>query len=104
MDKLEKSEKSKEFHWKDYIKKAIRQPERAQIQEFIIYQKPGKQKNNYYIKKYEKTKEQNLEMLNLIQEILANTADLTPKQIIDYCNSQRYFMKLYFKQLQEKSK
>ncbi|MFW9783412.1 MAG: hypothetical protein ACFFFB_14110, partial [Candidatus Heimdallarchaeota archaeon] len=72
MDKAEKSEESKEFQWKDYIKRRNRQPGGAQIQEYIIYQKPGKEKNHYYIRKYEKTKEQNLETLNLIQEILDN--------------------------------
>ncbi|MFX0178454.1 MAG: hypothetical protein ACFE85_19740 [Candidatus Hodarchaeota archaeon] len=101
MDKVEKSEESKEFQWKDYIKKSKRD---SQIQEFIIYQKQGKERNKYIIIKYEKSNEHNIEMLNLIQEILNNTTNLSSKQIIDYCKNQRYFMKLYFKQLQEKRK
>ena len=96
-------DESEDFQWEDFIEKK-KSPQESMIQEFIVYKKPGQDSNEYVIKKFDKTKEQNLEMLNLIKEILENTANLTPKQIIDYCNSQRYFMKLYFKQLQDESK
>lgn len=89
---------SKHFNWEKFVPQ--RNPEN--IQEFIVYQKLGQDTNKYIIKKFDKTKEQNLEMLNLIKEILENTANLSPHQIIEYCNCQRYFMKLYFKQLQKK--
>ncbi|MFX1402020.1 MAG: hypothetical protein ACFE8V_12335 [Promethearchaeota archaeon] len=103
MNKTEKPEEIEDFPWEKFITKRREEPEKAKIQEFIVYQKPGQEPNEYVIKKFDKSKEQNLEILNLIKEILNNTAKLTPRQIIDYCNSQRYFIKLYFKQLQEKN-
>jgi hypothetical protein len=104
MDETEKYRNSKGFPWENFIKKKKEKSEKSKIQEFIVYQKPGQETNEYVIKKFDKTKEQNLEMLNLIKEILNNTAKLSPKQILDYCQSQRYFMKLYFKQLQKEEK
>ena len=100
---MNESKDSEEFDWEDYITKK-KSPQEFMIQEFIVYKKLGQNSNEYVIKKFDKTKEQNLEMLNLIKDILENVANLTPKQIIDYCNNQRYFMKLYFKKIQEESK
>ena len=97
------SQDSEDFQWEDFIEKKKSTSE-AMIQEFIVYIKPGQNTHEYVIKKFEGTKEQNLEMLKLIKEILETAANLTPKQIIHYCNSQRYFMKLYFKQIQDESK
>ncbi|MFX1497987.1 MAG: hypothetical protein ACFFBH_10695 [Promethearchaeota archaeon] len=102
MQKNKKSNKLNNFHWEDYIQGKSTKSKESKIQEFIVYQKPNQETNNYFIRKYDKTQEQNLEILNLIKEILTNTAKLSPQQIIDYCNSQRYFMKLYFKKLQKK--
>lgn len=93
---------SEDFQWKDFIKKK-KSPLESLIQDFIVYQKSRQNINEYIIKNFDKSKEQNLEVLNLIKEILKNTAELTPKQIIDYCKSQRYFMKLYFKKLHYES-
>lgn len=100
---MNESNDSEEFDWEDFITKK-KPPQEFMIREFIVYKKLGQNSNEYVIKKFDKTKEQNLEMLNLIKDILENVVNLTPKQIIDYCNSQRYFMKLYFKQIQEESK
>ncbi|MFX0026838.1 MAG: hypothetical protein ACFE8M_10515 [Candidatus Hermodarchaeota archaeon] len=100
---MNESKHSEEFDWKDFITKE-KSPQGFMVREFIVYKKVGQNSNEYVIKKFNKSKEQNLEMLNLIKDILENVANLTPKQIIDYCNSQRYFMKLYFKQIQEESK
>lgn len=98
---MNESQDSDDFQWEDFIEKKKSTP-KSMIQEFIVYIKPGQDTHEYIIKKFEGTKEQNLKILNLIKDILNNTANLTPKQIIDYCNSQRYFMKLYFKQIQDK--
>jgi len=100
---MNESKDSEEFQWEDFITKK-KSPQEFMIQEYIIYKKLGQNSNEYVIKKFDKTKEQNLEILNLIKNILENVVNLTPKQIIDYCNSQRYFMKLFFKQIQEESK
>lgn len=97
---MNESKDSEEFDWEDFITKK-KPPQEFMIREFIVYKKLGQNSNEYVIKKFDKTKEQNLEMLNLIKVLLDNVANLTPKQIIDYCKSQRYFMKLYFKNLNE---
>jgi len=44
-------------------------------------------KNDYFV------------ILNDINSILMNYPNLTNKQKLDYCNSQRYFMKLYLKEV-----
>ncbi|TFF89805.1 MAG: hypothetical protein EU548_06230 [Promethearchaeota archaeon] len=40
---------------------------------------------------------ENLKLLNQIQSILQNCSHLTDKQKLLYCESQRYFMKLYLR-------
>jgi len=44
----------------------------------------------------------NLVLLNEIQAILKNCIFLTDKQKLDYCSSQRYFMKLYLKEINKR--
>ena len=41
----------------------------------------------------------NLILLNEIKEILHNCTHLTPEQKLLYCQSQRYFMKLYLREV-----
>lgn len=41
----------------------------------------------------------NLTLLNEIQEILHKCTHLTPEQRLMYCQSQRYFMKLYLREI-----
>jgi len=41
------------------------------------------------------TKSEYLSVSNDIHSILSNCPELTNNQKLDYCNSQRYFMKLY---------
>ncbi len=41
----------------------------------------------------------NLAILEEIGEILQNCTTLTENQKLDYCKSQRYFMKLYLKEV-----
>ena len=41
----------------------------------------------------------NLILLNEIKEILHNCTHLTPEQKLMYCQSQRYFMKLYLREV-----
>jgi hypothetical protein len=40
-----------------------------------------------------------LSISNDIHSILSNCPDLTSNQKLDYCNSQRYFIKLYLKEM-----
>jgi hypothetical protein len=72
------------------------------ILEFLIYKNPDKENNIYIIKQFEKGKNKSLETLSFINDILRRGLNLTPQQRIDYCNSQRYFIKQYLKELLEK--
>ena len=42
---------------------------------------------------------ENLKILKDIQDILYNCTILTQKQKLEYCKSQRFFMKLYLKEV-----
>ena len=42
---------------------------------------------------------ENLKILNDIQDILQNCTKLTQKEKLEYCKSQRFFMKLYLKEI-----
>jgi len=70
------------------------------IQDFLVLKKPEIDQDNYIIKKFEKSRTQNLEILNIIKEILETYPNLTDKQKIDYCKNQRTLIKLYLKNLQ----
>ncbi|MFX0082043.1 MAG: hypothetical protein ACFE94_09845 [Candidatus Hodarchaeota archaeon] len=50
------------------------------------------------------TKTEYLSISNDIHSILSNCTHLTSNQKLDYCNSQRYFMKLYMKEIVVKLK
>jgi len=44
----------------------------------------------------------NLIILNEIKAILQNCSNLTDKEKLEYCNSQRFFMKLYLKEINQR--
>ena len=46
---------------------------------------------------------ENLVILKEIQEILQNCSNLSEKQKLEYCESQRYFMKLYLQELKNQN-
>lgn len=64
-------------------------------------QRPEKDQDCYIIKQVDNKNCQNLESLKLIKEILETYPNLTAKQKIAYCKSQRNIMKLYFRNIQE---
>lgn len=45
--------------------------------------------------------DENLTTLKKIHAILLNCVNLTKKQKLEFCNSERYFMKLYLKRLRQ---
>jgi len=47
---------------------------------------------------------ENLKLLQQIQSILKNCSHLTDKQKLLYCESQRYFMKLYLRDVNRQQK
>lgn len=55
-------------------------------------------KNDFENVNEEKTND-NLIILNEIKAILQNCSNLTDKQKLEYCTSQRFFMKLYLKEI-----
>jgi hypothetical protein len=58
--------------------------------------------NDFYIKKqqtYNEIVDDHLDLIQKIHMFLKNSQDLTQKQKYDYCNSQRFFMKLYLKKI-----
>ncbi len=42
---------------------------------------------------------ENLKILNDLQDILQNCTNLTQKEKLEYCKSQRFFMKLYLREV-----
>ncbi len=55
-------------------------------------------------KKVEEICDENLITLKKIHAILLNCLNLNEKEKIEFCNSERYFMKLYLKKLNDKLK
>ncbi len=47
--------------------------------------------------------EESFEIVKDLQNIIQNCSDLTNDQKFDYCKSQRYFMKLYLKNMNKKN-
>jgi hypothetical protein len=54
--------------------------------------------------KVEEICDENLISLKKIHAILLNCINLNEKEKLDFCNSERYFMKLYLKELKDKLK
>lgn len=73
----------------------------TKILEFLVYRTMDKKSDNYVIKQFEKGKDESFETLEFINDIIRRGTNLTPQQRIDYCNSQRHFIKLYLKELLE---
>ena len=45
---------------------------------------------------------ENLKILKDLQDILQNCTNLTQKEKLEYCKSQRFFMKLYLKEVKRR--
>ena len=58
-------------------------------------------KNEFESVSVEETND-NLIILNEIKAILQNCSNLTDKEKLEYCNSQRFFMKLYLKEINQR--
>ncbi|MFX1389407.1 MAG: hypothetical protein ACFE9Z_05005 [Promethearchaeota archaeon] len=48
--------------------------------------------------------DENLSTLNKIHAILMNCSNLSKKQKLEFCESERYFMKLYLRKLKKNQK
>ncbi|MHA1931635.1 MAG: hypothetical protein ACW96X_03790 [Promethearchaeota archaeon] len=76
------------------VSKVIKQED---LNELIIENK--NQPFSFSKKNLLKAEEEYLSISVDIHSILSNYPDLTSDQKLDYCNSQRYFMKLYLKEV-----
>lgn len=65
--------------------------------------KIGKEFNNEKIPSFQldfdTSRDDYLAILNDIDSILSNCSELSYEQKLDFCNNQRYYMKLYLKEL-----
>jgi hypothetical protein len=78
---------------------AIHDKKKVRIKEFLVYKESEDGQDNYVIKKFDKTKEQNLEALKYIQTLIKNDPDLKSEAIKGYLKRQRFFIKLYLREI-----
>jgi len=78
---------------------AIHDKKKVKIKEFLVYLESEDGQDNYVIKKFENTKEQNFEALQYIQNLIKNDPDLKSDKFKGYLKRQRFFMKLYLKEV-----
>jgi len=72
---------------------------KIRIKEFLVFKELDDDQDNYIIKHFEKTKEQTLEALEFIQKIIKNYPDMNSERIKGYLRRQRFFMKLFLKEV-----
>ena len=77
----------------------IHDKRKVRIKEFLVFKELDDEQDNYIIKYFEKTKEQTLEALEFIQKIIKNSPDMNSERIKGYLKRQRYFMKLFLKEV-----
>jgi hypothetical protein len=72
---------------------------KVKIKEFLVYVKSEGGQDHYTIQQFEKTKEQNFEALKCIQNLIKNDPEINSDRIKEYLKQQRFFMKLYLKEV-----
>ena len=72
---------------------------RVKIKDFLVFKESNDDQDCYVIKQFKKTKEQNLEVLQFIQRTINSNPDMNSSQVKDYLKRQRYFIKLYLKEV-----
>jgi len=78
---------------------AIHDKKKVRITEFLVYLESDDGQENYVIKQFDKTKEQNLEALKFIQKLINSDPEMNSERIKGYLKRQRFFMKLYLKEI-----
>jgi hypothetical protein len=78
---------------------AIFDKKKVKIKEFLVYLESEDGQDNYVIKQFDNTKEQNLEALKYIQNLIKSDPDLKSDGVKGYLKRQRFFMKLYLKEV-----
>ena len=82
---------------------AIHDKKKVRITEFLVYLEREAGQDNYVIKQFDKTKEQNLEALKFIQNLIKSDPDMNSERTKGYLQRQRFFMKLYLKEVNKKN-
>ncbi|MFX1289310.1 MAG: hypothetical protein ACFFFY_12210 [Promethearchaeota archaeon] len=77
----------------------IHDRKKIRIKEFLVFKGLDDDQDSYIIKEFEKTKEQTLKALEFIQKIIKSHPDLKSERIKGYLKRQRYFMKLFLKEV-----
>jgi len=73
---------------------------KVRMKDFLVFKESSDDdQDNYKIIEFEKTKEQNLEVLQFIQRMIKSNPDMNSSQVKDYLKRQRYFIKLYLKEI-----
>jgi len=72
---------------------------KVRIKEFLVFMESEEDQDYYVIKKFENTKEQNLETLEFIQKIIKSDPEINSDRIKGYLKRQRLFIKLYLKEV-----
>ncbi len=70
---------------------------KVRMKDFLVFKESSDDQDNYKIIEFENTKEQNFEVLQFIQKMIKSNPDMNSSQVKDYLKRQRYFMKLYLK-------
>jgi len=72
---------------------------KVRMKDFLIFKESSDEQDNYKIIEFENSKEQNLEVLQFIQRMIKTYPDMNSSEVIDYLKRQRYFIKLYLKEV-----
>ena len=72
---------------------------KVRMKDFLVFKESSEDQDNYKIIEFENTKEQNLEVLQFIQRMIESYPDMNSSQVKDYLKRQRYFIKLYLKEI-----
>ena len=72
---------------------------KVRMKDFLVFKESNDDQTKYTIVKFEKTKEQNLKVLQFIQRTIKSNPDMNSSQVKDYLKRQRYFIKLYLKEV-----
>ncbi len=77
----------------------IHDKRKVKIKEYLVFKELDDDQDNYIIKEFKKTKEQTLEALMFIQKLIKFHPDMKTDRIKCYLRRQRYFMKLFLKEV-----
>jgi len=72
---------------------------KVRMKDFLVFKESNDDQDNYKIVEFEKTKEQNLRVLQFIQRTIKSYPDMNSSQVKDYLKRQRFFIKLYLKEI-----